>query len=368
MIAKFILRGVVMNSINSYFLGGISRITNSVTRSISAENFNGEKGKGGMAKTGTGEKFSRELGIDWKVSPCIKLKPLDSFNIAEITGPGVINHIWMTVHPSFWRSIIIRIYWDGEDYPSVEVPIGDFFCNGWCERTNISSLPIVAAPAGGFNSYWEMPFKTSAKIEITNLCSKETDFFYQIDYSLCQVDENAGYFHSQWRRSNPVKYKDVHILTDNIEGCGHYVGTYIAWQPNSNGWWGEGEMKFYMDGDEDFPTICGTGTEDYFGGAWNFEQPEGQYCTYSTPFLGMQYIKPDGMYKNQPRFGMYRWHIMDPIRFVQNLKVTIQCLGWRDNARYYPGQDDIASTVFWYQNEPHNHSYKLPGKDNLEVI
>ena len=124
-----------------------------------------------------------------------------------------------------------------------------------------------------------------------------------------------------------------------------------------------------MDGDKDFPTICGTGTEDYFGGAWNWEQPKGQYCTYSTAFLGMhQLIKPDGLYRSQQRFGMYRWHIMDPIRFESDLSVTIQALGWRADWRYLPLKADISSVAYWYQIEPHTIFTPLPGKDELEVI
>ena len=118
------------------------------------------------------------------------------------------------------------------------------------------------------------------------------------------------------------------------------MGTYLAWQVNNNGWWGEGEIKFYMDGDQDYPTICGTGTEDYFGGAWNWERPIGTYRTYSTPYLGMhQVLKPDGLYRSQRRFGMYRWHVMDPIRFQSDLRVTIQDLGWRSGGRYLPRRE-----------------------------
>ena len=192
--------------------------------------------------------------------------------------------------------------------------------------------------------------------------------YYQIDYTLTDVPEDVAYFHAQWRRSNPLGHKETHTLLDNVKGKGHYVGTYIAWQVNSPGWWGEGEIKMYLDGDTDFPTICGTGTEDYFGGAWDFEQPAGTYCPFSTPFLGLpQIIKPDGLYRSQQRFGMYRWHIMDPIRFEEDLRVTIQGLSWRRGGRYLPLQDDIASVAYWYQTEPHHRFPKLPSTDELEV-
>jgi hypothetical protein len=291
------------------------------------------------------------------------------FTLADIAGPGAIQHIWLTCFPNTWRHLILRMYWDGEEQPSVEVPIGDFFCNGWCERSNVSSLPIAVNPAGGMNSYWVMPFRKHAKLTVENRMPENVVLYYQIDYTLTAVPDDAAYFHAQWRRSNPVKYKDVHTILDGVKGKGHYVGTYLAWQVNNNGWWGEGEIKFYLDGDREFPTICGTGTEDYFGGAWNFEHPRGEYGMYSTPFLGLhQIIKPDGLYRSQQRFGMYRWHIMDPIRFDEDLRVTIQALGWRSGGRYLPLQDDIASVAYWYQAEPHAPYPALPDNDGLEVI
>lgn len=350
-------------------LGNIFQLSKAKSRSISPENFTGKKGKGGMATEGTGKGPARELGVGWKVSPSIMVHPKSTVILAEIEGPGVIQHIWMTCFPQHWRSLVLRMYWDGEETPSVEVPYGDFFCNGWNERCNVNSLPIAVNPAGGMNSYWPMPFRKSAKITIESLDDVEFPLYYQIDYSLTEIPENVGYFHAQWRRSNPVKYKEVHTILDGVKGHGHYVGTYIAWGVNNNGWWGEGEVKFYLDGDDEFPTICGTGTEDYFGGAWNFEHPKGEYGVYSTPYLGLpQVIKPDGLYRSQQRFGMYRWHIMDPIRFEQDLRVTIQALGWRSGGRYLPLQDDIASTAFWYQAEPHAPFPKLPDRDYLEVI
>ncbi|MCJ7624267.1 MAG: DUF2961 domain-containing protein [Anaerolineaceae bacterium] len=355
-------------------LANLSCLTNAQSRSISAENFTGEKGKGGMATEGTGSVVARELGQGWKVSPSIHIQPHEVVTLADIEGPGVINHIWLTVHPQYWRFLIFRFYWDNEETPSVEVPLGDFFCNGWGVRCNIGSLPIAVNPAGGFNSYWEMPFRKQARITVESLIPAEIrGFYYQIDYSLTEVADDAGYFHAQWQRNNPLQYKEVHTILDGVEGHGHYVGTYIAWGVNNNGWWGEGEIKFYLDGDVEWPTICGTGTEDYFGGAWNFEYPKGEYGIFSTPFLGMpQVIKPDGLYISQQRFGMYRWHVMDPIRFQDDIRVTIQALGWANRTfgepRYLPLQDDIASTAFWYQREPHKpYARKLDLRD-VEVI
>lgn len=356
-------------------LGNLSQLSHAKTRSISAENFTGEKGKGGMAKVGTLASAARDLGQGWKVSPCITLEPKSTVTLAEINEPGAIQHIWMTVSQKEWRRIILRFYWDDEKSPSIEVPIGDFFCNGWCSPCMVNSLAIAANPVGGFNSYWEMPFRKSAKITVESLSDEKIEgFFYQITYALTEIPDDVGYFHAQWRRNNPLPYKAVHTLVDGVKGQGHFVGTYMAWGVNNNGWWGEGEIKFYMDGDKEFPTICGTGTEDYFGGAWCFVFPEGQYGAFSTAYSGMpQVIRPDGFTTANTRFGLYRWHIMDPIRFEQDLRVTMQALGWRtqmgkQQARFLPLQDDIASVAFWYQAEPHAQFPKLPDRDCLEVI
>ena len=355
-------------------LGNLARISEAETRSISAENFTGAKGKGGMATEGTGADSARELGQGWKISPCIHLEAEQTVTLADIDGPGAIQQIWCTMAPKYWRSVVLRFYWDNEESPSIEVPFGDFFAMGWCERANITSIPVAVNPAGGFNCYWEMPFRKHARITVENLLPEKIHgFFYQINYTLTEVPEDVGYFHAQFRRSNPLPYKEVHTLLDGVKGKGQYVGTYIAWGVNNNNWWGEGEIKFYFDGDDEFPTICGTGTEDYFGGAWDFEQPKGHYCEFSSPYCGLpQVIRPDGLYQANTRFGMYRWHVMDPVRFKEEIKVTIQALGWRmpleGKGRYLAMQDDIASTSFWYQVEPHNPYPELPTFEYLEVI
>ncbi|MEE4195271.1 MAG: glycoside hydrolase family 172 protein [Anaerolineae bacterium] len=351
-------------------MGNLSRLSTAETRSISAENRTGAKGKGGMATEGTGANAARELGQTWKVNPCLTLPKRSLTTLAEIKASGAIQHIWITVHPKVWRSIVLRMYWDGEKDPSVEVPLGDFFCMGWGERANVNSLAVAVNPAGGFNCYWEMPFTQKAVITVENLLDEEIGgFFFQIDYTLTDVPEDAGRFHAQFRRNNPLPYGEVHTLLDGVKGFGQYVGTYMAWGSNNNGWWGEGEIKFFMDGDEEFPTICGTGTEDYFCGAWCFEFPQGQYGVYTGNYAGMpQVIGGDGVFRSQQRFGLYRWHILDPIRFKTDLKVTMQALGWRSGGRYLLLQDDIASTSFWYQTEPHAPFPEFPSKDDLEVI
>ncbi len=344
-------------------------LTKAQTRSISPENFTGEKGKGGMSTDGLAKNAARDLGQGWKVSPYIHIQPKQIFTLGEITGSGAIQHIWMTPTGHF-RYSILRFYWDGETEPSVEVPVGDFFAAGWNKYKQISSLAVCVNPGSGLNCYWQMPFRKSCKITMENVADEAMTLYYQIDYTLTEVPENVGYFHAQFRRVNPLPYKDVFTIVDGIKGQGQYVGTYMAWQTNNTGWWGEGEIKFYLDGDTEFPTICGTGTEDYFCGSYNFHARDDigdGYRDFTTPYTGFHVIKPDGLYQSQTRFGMYRWHIMDPVRFEKDLKVTIQALGWRSGGRYLPLQDDIASVAYWYQAEPHNPFPKLPEKDHLEV-
>ncbi len=347
-------------------LGNLSRLSHAKTRSISPENFAGEKGKGGMSTDGPAANAARDLGQGWKVSPYMRIEPKTTFVLAEIEGPGAIQQIWMTPAGN-WRYSILRMYWDGEENPSVEVPVGDFFANGWGKYAHVNSLAVCVNPGSAFNCYWEMPFRKSCKITMENLDDEKMTLYYQINYTLTEVPDDAAYFHAQFRRTNPVPYKEVYTLLDGVKGWGHYVGTYMCWGSNNSGWWGEGEIKFYMDGDKKFPTICGTGTEDYFCGSYGFVA-DNQYREYTTPYAGMpQVIKPDGLWNSQQRFGLYRWHIMDPVRFEEDLKVTMQALGWRSGGRYLPLQDDISSVAFWYQTEPHAPFPKLPGKDYLEI-
>ncbi|MBN8850702.1 MAG: hypothetical protein BGO55_30635 [Sphingobacteriales bacterium 50-39] len=356
-------------------MSNIYRLSDAKTRSISPENFNGAKGGGGKATTGTGQGASRDLGQGWKVSPSVVIKAHTTFTIAEIDGSGSIQHIWMTPTGN-WRYSILRFYWDDEATPSVEAPVGDFFGMGWGRYSPLRSLPVCVNPGSAFNCYWPMPFRKKCRITMENIDEKDMVLYYQVDYIQTEVPSDAAYFHAQFRRVNPLPYKTNYVLVDSIKGKGQYVGTYLAWGVHNNGWWGEGEIKFFMDGDTDYPTICGTGTEDYFCGSYDFDTQKkvsegvtvSDYTEFNTPYSGLaQVIKGDGHYDIAQRFGLYRWHITDPVRFEKNLKVTIQALGWRDGGRYLPLQDDISSTVFWYQAEPHGAFPKLPSKDQLEV-
>ena len=205
---------------------------------------------------------------------------------------------------------------------------------------------------------------------MTNIAPEAMTLYYQVTYALTDVPADTGYLHAQFRRVNPLPSKQVYTIVDGVRGEGHYVGTHLCWGVRNDGWWGEGEIKFYMDGDTDDPTICGTGTEDYFCGSYNFEnQDTHRYQEFTTPYSGLALVlRPDGQYKSQERFGLYRWHIMDPIRFEQDLRVTIQALGWKSDGTYLPLQDDIASVAYWYQAEPHAPFPALPPKDALEIV
>lgn len=353
-------------------LGNLSRLSRAQTRSISMENTTGEKGKAGMATEGTGATCARDLGQGWKISPSVVIKAGETFTLADIAGPGAIQHMWM-IPSGHWRFNILRIYWDGQETPSVESPFGDFFAAPWEHAGSycqISSLAICNNPRSGMNSYWEMPFRQRARITLENISAEDIVLYYQIDYTLTDVPEDCAYFHAQFRRQNPLPYKQDYTILDGVEGWGQYVGTSMAWGVNNSGWWGEGEIKFFLDGDQQFPTICGTGTEDYFCGSYGFENPKTkQYQDYTTPYAGMpQVLRPDGMYRSQMRVGLYRWHIMDPVRFETDLKVTMQALGWRSGGRYLPLQDDISSVAFWYQTLPAAPFPKMPDRDRLEII
>ena len=341
------------------------------SRAINAENPTGEKGKGGMA--------SSCLGRSRKGSQCLKnIQPGETVVLADIAGCGVINHIWITVDGKtsdgdcfVLRDLVLRMTWDNAVHPAVEVPLGDFFCCGFGKECFVISYPIAVLPLRGLNSYFSMPFKTRAKIEIINQHKNAIPaFFYQIDYCLYDaLPEPVLYFHAKWNRE-PVttKGKDYEILS-GVYGRGIYVGTFIALQTLQRYWWGEGEVKFYLDGDKEYPTICGTGMEDYFGGSWSFARHENGKTieqTYSTPFLGYPYYSnhDDTMtnpYHNDdcpPMRGMYRFHIPDPIYFEQNIRVTMQQIGVSYNG-LFERQDDVSSVAYWYQENDVNNEYRM---------
>jgi len=365
-----------------FSLASIARLSDAQSRSISAENPDGRKGGGAQAAPPSGKRkgsdpwcndAASELGRGWKVRPCARnFEPGQTLVLADIKGPGVVQHIWCTVLTDVHRWLALRIYYDGQKHPSVVCPLGDFFANGLDGLALVNSLPIVVNPKGGMNSYWPMPFRRRIRIELTNDGPRTIgEFFYQVSYSLQAVPDDAACLHASWRRSMTTRTRPEHVILDGVRGRGHYVGTYLVWNQLSNDWWGEGEVKVFIDGDRpDSPTICGTGTEDYFGGAWGFVMDHARDLTpqtYSTPFMGypQALIAPSARSDQKlrprvPAHALYRWHIPDPIRFHRDVRVTVQALGWWPTGKFQPLTDDIASVAFWYQALPTRPLPALP--------
>lgn len=340
-------------------LSNLAVLDTAESRSINAENPTGEKGKGGTA--------SSDLGKSRKGKAFLDLEAGKETVLADIAGSGVIHHIWITVQDSspagefVLRDLVLRMYWDDNPHPAVETPLGDFFCCGFSAKCQVNSLPIVVAPYGGFNSFFPMPFRKHARITVENQHGGLIHaFFYTVNYTLEDVPEDTAYFYAQWRRTKYSKIGEDYVIADGIKGRGHYVGTYLAWTALERYWWGEGEIKFYIDGDKEYPTICGTGVEDYVGGAWGFYEKDecGKVSrtetTYNTPFMGYPYYSTKSGtvsiygYDAVPAHGLYRWHIMDPIRFKNDLRVTIQQIG-HNGDHLFERADDIASVAYWYQ-------------------
>ncbi len=308
------------------------------------------------------------------MSPSYLIQPGEIFRLAEIDGSGIIQSIWMGGYVG--RDFVIRIHWDGQEQPSVECPLSDFFAAAWmCGDGDIgnpnfmqlNSAMVAVNPNRALNCFWPMPFRKHALITIENRSDREKVLYYQVNYSLTDVPENAAYFHAQFRASTPLVMGKDHVIVDGIHGRGHYVGTAMHVGLNGTGqWWGEGEVKFFMDGDEN-PTICGTGTEDYFLGAYDWDVC-GSYVPYNSLYGGMYYVRKPNHYDNQMRFSMYRWHIPDPIRFESDLKVTVQDLGWyKGTGMYKPRRDDIYTVAYWYQTLPTAPFPKLPDPISLEL-
>ena len=341
------------------------------SRSINAENPTGAPGQAARAAS--------PLGPGRKGSAFRPLPAGDTLTLAEIDGPGVIRHIWITVPdrtpggPFVLRDLVLRGYWDGSDLPSVEVPLGDFFCNGF-GRCLVTSAPIVVAPTGGMNCYFPMPFRAGARLTLTSEHPADiASVYYQVDYTVGdRLGEDVGYFHARWHRSDADTGLGVdHVILDDVTGPGSYLGTYLALTALQRYWWGEGEVKFYVDDDTDHPTLCSTGLEDYAGGAWAFQDhlgtdPAPQVINFSAPYIGYpHYAGNDDSHASPfvtpmpPSHGLYRWHVPDPVYFDSRLRVTVQQIGAWDHG-LFERQDDIASTAYWYQARPATSAPALP--------
>ncbi|MEX0322405.1 MAG: glycoside hydrolase family 172 protein [Puniceicoccaceae bacterium] len=361
--------------------------SDALSRSISQENITGEKGGGSRTELddGSAGDRARPLGKGWKVNPFYRLHGGDTLVMAEIDGPGIINHIWMTLGAdAAYRDCIFRIYWDDEKHPSVEVPAGDFFAAGWGRNRAafIDSAVIAVLPKSGFNSFWQMPFRKKMRMTMENRGEDLLILYYQVDYSLRGVPDNAAYFHAQYRQQRPVPEAEVYTIVDGIRGKGQYVGTYLARAAFDPGWFGEGEVKFYIDGDSEYPTINGTGEEDYFLGSYGYNRqrlkpPDNpqleRKVSYTSLYAGFHVVPdPEGgrefPNRDDPerRYGQYRWHIMDPIRFSEDLRVTIQSMGI-GKGRYWWREDNVSSVAYWYQMEPHAPFPDLPDREALQI-
>ena len=326
-----------------------------VSRAITAENPRGEPGRGGQAAHAS-------LGAGRKGSPCLRsIENGQSATLMDIDGCGVIRHIWITVSerdPAAMRNMIIRMHWDQSPTPSVEVPVGDFFGTAHGRTVNMASAYVSTPEGKGFNCWFAMPFNTHARITVHNDLPdgrKIGQLFFQIDYELHdRLPANTGLFHAQFRRQNPTVLKQDYTLLDGDEGPGLYVGTVIGVRGLSPNWWGEGEMKFYLDGDNEFPTICGTGSEDYFLAAYGMYE-------FQAPYHGCTLNLKDEFFKNR-LVSMYRWHGPDPIYFSKSIRATIQQIGWKKEG-LFERSDDWCSTAFWYQRSPISKMPPLPDRE-----
>lgn len=336
----------------------------------SAENPLARRGSGGKANNGR------------KGSPCIwPFKKGDTHILLDVEGPGMIRHIWMTIPPGnvdHMRNVIIRMYWDGQPHPSVEVPIGDFFGIAHGRQCNMVTDFVGMQDGKGFNCWILMPFKQRALITVENDSHTDVEmFFYQIDFTLGdELDSDTGYFHAQFRRMNPCPIQEDYVILDGVQGRGVYIGMILGIRDLfKEAWWGEGEVKFYIDDDDLFPTICGTGTEDYIGSAWGLSE-------IITPLQGAPLV--DG---KAGLYSLYRFHQKDPIYFSSKIKITIQQIGFglADKAKshydkdfigyqaaghsldseycYFERSDDYCSVAYWYQTLPTVPFPLLPNRE-----
>ncbi len=285
------------------------------------------------------------------------LKPGETRTIGDIQGAGAITHLWFTVaskDEKHLRNLVLRMYWDGEDHPSVESPLGDFFGLGHATYYLYSSRPIQIGSDKGLNCFWRMPFANGAKVTITNEGPLPClAFYYYIDYQRYDaLPEDTGRFHAQYRQEYPCVPNQNYLLLD-ATGRGHFVGCNLSVHQRAGAWWGEGDDMIYVDGAET-PTLLGTGAEDYFCGAWCYG--ESSPIEFSNPYFGAPMIK--GGHKQGSLWNVYRHHIEDPIPFKQSIKVTIEHGHANDR------QDDYASVAYWYQNEPHVPFPPLPAPED----
>lgn len=320
------------------------------SRSISFENPSGSEGVGGQT--------SSNLGIGRKGFPAKIIIPGEEVVLCDIEGPGTIRHIWMTGsfkdNPIALRQMVVRAFWEGQEHPSIECPLGDFMGSSHAKANSYQSAAHSTGINSAFNFWLPMPFNDRARITITNEGQNDITVYYQIDYTIKDKHpEEFGRMHICFVRENPTSLKEDFEILPQRKGSGRFLGTVMGIRTiKDNNWWGEGEIKIYMDGDSEFPTICGTGSEDYVCLSYGMQQ---------TPF---QY---HGCSWNQEGFiSMYRWHIPDPIYWKDSCRITIQQIGWsyenyvESGEALYERADDWSSATFWYEAIPSDPLPELP--------
>lgn len=307
-----------------------------------------------------------------------RVNPGETHVLMDVKGPGVITHMWMTFlgpEPQGWakngsanhQDMLLRIYWDGNPRPAVEAPVGDFFANCFGKRSEVVSLPVIVDDADSYNCFWNMPFHKSAKVEIVNQSDKPINLlYYNIDWiKKDSLAKDTPYFYAQYRQEYPVEHGKDYVVLDT-KGKGHYVGTVLAVRTRSPQWFGEGDEKIYIDG-EDHASIWGTGTEDYFLAAWGLKRS-------STPYFGVPYFDQWGIIGGHT--SAYRWHINDPIVFEKGIKVTFEHFGWMsadENSlqqvnSWNEREDDFSSVAFWYQTGTPTFAARAPANRHLPSL
>lgn len=326
---------------------------------------------GFSAENPTGQKNGGTKGKDCeKLRPCIQIAPGETVTLCDTDGPGMITHIWFTGYVG--HSFVMRIYWENEEFPSVEAPISAFFGCAYDENFKdrdgnyivLNSAKILTAPGRGFNSYWEMPFAKHCRITMENRGKKEETLYYMISGWHGEIPESAGYFHAAYRQEHPVTKGRAYTIIDGIEGRGCFAGVTLATGMNGNNTcWVEGEAKMYID-DDQYPSMNYTGTEDYFCGSYGFGNDIilNHYQTFSGMYTGLFAIMGDNreFYNGQQRFLLYRFHEKDPVYFSKNFKMTIDNLGWTG-----PRYDDYTSVAYWYLEKPSKLAKGLPSDEEM---
>ena len=326
---------------------------------------------GFSAENPTGQKNGGTKGKDCeKLRPCIQIAPGETVTLCDTDGPGMITHIWFTGYVG--HSFVMRIYWENEEFPSVEAPISAFFGCAYDENFKdrdgnyivLNSAKILTAPGRGFNSYWEMPFAKHCRITMENRSKKEETLYYMISGWYCEIPQDAGYFRAAYRQEHPVTKGRAYTIIDGIEGRGCFAGVTLATGMNGNNTcWVEGEAKMYID-DDQYPSMNYTGTEDYFCGSYGFGNDIilNRYQTFSGMYTGLFAIVGDNreFYNGQQRFLLYRFHEKDPVYFSKNFKMTIDNLGWTG-----PRYDDYTSVAYWYLEKTSKLAKELPSDEEM---